>query len=250
MRRDIPISEQKLLFGFSAGCCAYPDCPVINMREATDDDQAAVIGEIAHIMASSDQGPRADKTMPGPERNKYANLILFCPTHHTVVDKQPNTFTVEDLRRWKCELEAKVRDAIRTIMPQVSFSELESVTHGLLGLEDDGASDLSVIPPREKMQRNGLSSVTGSYLAIALAKSNVVGSFIDHFTRVDRRFAERLRSGLVAKYKELFAHGRRGDELFEEMLSFASFNQRGLKYQAAGLAVLGYFFEACEVFEK
>jgi hypothetical protein len=34
------------------------------------------------------------------------------------------------------------------------------------------------------------------------------------------------------------------------MLVFASAGKSDLKTQAAGLAILGYFFEACEVFER
>lgn len=34
------------------------------------------------------------------------------------------------------------------------------------------------------------------------------------------------------------------------MLRFATSGRTDLRSQAAGLAILGYYFEACEVFEK
>jgi hypothetical protein len=87
-------------------------------------------------------------------------------------------------------------------------------------------------------------------LAIALARADVVRNFIDTFTRIDDSFSTRLRSGFVNEYERLKKRGTTGDELFQEMLSFATSGRSDLKSHAAGLAILGYYFEACEVFEK
>ena len=66
----------------------------------------------------------------------------------------------------------------------------------------------------------------------------------------DINFGERLKQGFVNKYLELKKSGIEGDELFLSLFEFASNNSQDLKTQAAGLAVLTYFFETCEVFEK
>lgn len=213
-------------------------------------DGATVIGEVAHIHAYEDDGPRPDVTMSMYDRNRYPNLLLLCPNHHSLVDKQPATYTTDMLRRWKRETERKVTDALRNAMPQVDFSELKLITGSLITHTGVASQDLSVIPPAEKLRKNQLSASTHAYLAIALAKADVVKNFIDAFTRIKDSFSTRLRSGFITEYERLKGTGANGDELFQQMLDFATSGRRDLKSQAAGLAILGYYFEACEVFER
>ena len=249
-RIEIPTSQVKLIFALSAGFCAFPDCPTRTVVAATELDPAAIIGEISHIHSYEDGGPRALATLPIKERNKYANLTLFCPNHHRIVDKHENTYTADQLRDWKAKLEKRIVSATRSLMPQIHFAELDLVTKGLLASLGSRSADYVVIPPQEKMNKNGLSGAIREFILIALAKANVVTGFVDHFSRVDATFADRLRAGFVTKYTEVKAGAESGDELFEEMLAFASAQKTDLKSRAAGLAVLGYFFEACEVFER
>ena len=77
-----------------------------------------------------------------------------------------------------------------------------------------------------------------------------VRAFIDQFTRIDETFSSRLRTGFIQEYEKLKKDDLSGDELFQEMLGFATGGRSDLTTQAAGLAVLGYYFEACEVFER
>ncbi|OIU87847.1 hypothetical protein BFN01_07275 [Microbacterium sp. AR7-10] len=46
-----------------------------------------MLGEEAHIRSSKVTGPRYDATYPAEQLNEYENLVLLCPTHHTVIDK-------------------------------------------------------------------------------------------------------------------------------------------------------------------
>jgi hypothetical protein len=71
-----------------------------------------VIGEMAHVIADSPIGPRGD----GEGRdNSYANLILLCPTHHTLVDKAPHgTFPATMLWEWKAAHEARVSRSVES----------------------------------------------------------------------------------------------------------------------------------------
>lgn len=220
------------------------------LARETESDDATVVGEVAHIHSYEDDGPRADLMLSLEARNKYPNLLLLCGHHHALVDKQPATHTAEMLRLWKRDTERRVSDALRNAMPQVSFSELERITASLITHNGLPSQDLSVIPPAEKLKKNDLSPITHSYLAIALARADVVRSFIDTFTRIDDSFSTRLRAGFVNEYERLKELGTAGDELFQEMLVFATSGRTDLKSHAAGLAILGYYFEACEVFEK
>ena len=249
-RKSIPIPQQKLIWAYSAGQCSFPGCPTRTLVPESASDGATVIGEVAHIHSYEDDGPRADITLSLTARNGYANLLLLCPNHHTLVDKQPATYTAPMLKQWKAETEKKVTDALRNAMPQVDFAELKLITGSLITHNGSESQDLSVIPPAEKLQKNQLSRTTHSYLAIALAKADVVRNFIDTFTRYDNTFSSRLRAGFINEYERLKIASITGDELFQEMLSFATSARYDLKSQAAGLAILGYYFEACEVFER
>lgn len=68
-----------------------------------------MVGEIAHIVAQSKGGPRAEVSVPGGNIDGFDNLILLCHEHHELVDQQPNTYPVEKLRQFKLDHEEWVR---------------------------------------------------------------------------------------------------------------------------------------------
>jgi hypothetical protein len=68
-----------------------------------------VLGEEAHIVAAEDNGPRGDPSMPIGERNAYFNLILLCPTHHSLIDKDNGMrYSAAALNRMKTDHEQLV----------------------------------------------------------------------------------------------------------------------------------------------
>src|SRR5438094_5378262 len=91
----------KLLWGRAAGRCAVPSCRVELFVEPTDHDAAVFIGDIAHIEAASDDGPRANLALSGRDRDSYDNLILLCKNCHARLDGQKNTHSVEFIRHLK-----------------------------------------------------------------------------------------------------------------------------------------------------
>jgi tetratricopeptide (TPR) repeat protein len=101
MPRNYSSRDIKLLFALSGNRCAFPRCDNPIVADATARDDAEVVGHIAHIVASSDAGPRSDPGMSAAERDREPNLLLLCAHHHAVVDAQASTYTVDDLRRWK-----------------------------------------------------------------------------------------------------------------------------------------------------
>jgi hypothetical protein len=60
-----------------------------------------VLAEICHIRARRKGGPRYDPALSAADRDGFANLILFCPTCHTLADKDRKTYTVDFLTRAK-----------------------------------------------------------------------------------------------------------------------------------------------------
>ena len=104
-RMNISQTEQKILFAKSGNVCAFPDCDSPIIADVGDDSKP--LAEMAHIIASSDDGPRSDPDLPIEKRNKASNLILLCPTHHALVDKFEHQFNVYVLREMKLQHERK-----------------------------------------------------------------------------------------------------------------------------------------------
>lgn len=95
-----PNQHTKLrLFAESAGYCQNPDCH----RQLFFDGEDTHVGEMAHIFAASDDGPRAYPGLQTDERGLADNLVVLCPTCHTMIDKNPESYTAEKIKRWKTQ---------------------------------------------------------------------------------------------------------------------------------------------------
>lgn len=219
------------------------------VEEATNGDPSAIIGRIAHIEAKSDAGPRANPLLSDQERDSYANLILLCPTHHELVDARDSIYTVDMLRGWKTEREDKVLEFLAQEMLSITFSELETITQALVNNGSTPFDSLSVIPPQEKMDRNGLTTQTATLVTIGLIQSRQVQQFVEDMSGIDSTFIARLTSGFINEYERTIQDGLEGDSLFEAMRLFSAQGRSDMRFQCAGLTVLVYLFERCEVFE-
>ena len=60
----------------------------------------------------------------------------------------------------------------------------------------------------------------------------------------------RIIQGFSEEYKQLSSDGIEGDALFTKLRLFSAQGHTDFKYQSAGLAVLTYLFERCDVFER
>ncbi|MFA4830486.1 MAG: HNH endonuclease [Thermodesulfovibrionales bacterium] len=97
--------------------------------DATETDDESLIGEECHIIANSTDGPRGNISTQ-EDLNKYDNLILLCRIHHKIIDDQPNTYTVERLRKIKVTHEKWVRDSLQTISITTPFTISDSKYQG------------------------------------------------------------------------------------------------------------------------
>lgn len=60
-----------------------------------------LIGEVCHIKGARPGSARYDSNQSDDDRHNYKNLVLMCPTHHTVIDDDEEAYTVEYLLRLK-----------------------------------------------------------------------------------------------------------------------------------------------------
>lgn len=117
---SVSVREQKLVAMKSGGACAFPGCGQALAVDEGEDPSGTIIGEIAHIVAEHRQGPRGRADMTDEDRNKAPNLILLCANHHTIVDANPRTYSVQVLRQMKDDHEGRVAAALRTQEPTVA----------------------------------------------------------------------------------------------------------------------------------
>lgn len=206
---------------------------------------------MAHIVAHSDKGPRADPSFPPEKRNLAENLILLCPTHHVLVDAQDSTYTIDELRRWKQEQERFVRDALGAKIRAVGFAELDLATRNLLATPAEPLDKITPpLKPREKMALNGLSFATENTLNVGYLRYQDVDEFIGRTETIEPGYGDKLAAGFRTEYRRLANSGLTGDALFLALAEWSGQGRTDLESKAAGVAVLTYLFHVCDVFES
>jgi hypothetical protein len=90
--------DLKRLWSRSGNICSFPDC---GTELAQEKKVNRVIGEEAHIKGERPGAPRYDPAQSSEERETTENRILLCPTHHTEIDSDPESWPVERLKRMK-----------------------------------------------------------------------------------------------------------------------------------------------------
>ncbi|KZM78204.1 HNH endonuclease [Cellulosimicrobium sp. I38E] len=125
----IGLADRKALWVQSGNACAFPDCRR-SLFEVEDEVSGSpligagiVVGEEAHIRAQSPGGPRYDPDYPNVD--SYANLVLLCPTHHTIIDKsEPENWPVKRLEKLKTDHEMWVRGRRSAAAERTSKTEI------------------------------------------------------------------------------------------------------------------------------
>ena len=112
----------------SGGVCAYPECRVRLTQGPSGSDEGVVIGEAAHIFGERAGSARFDVSKSIEFLNSAENLIYLCPTHHTLVDKQRETYTTEELLSWKSNHERRMLETIPEQSIEVTLDELQIAT--------------------------------------------------------------------------------------------------------------------------
>lgn len=137
------ISEKtkKQIWAKSGNRCAFPGCNQLVCDKKLDN---TILGEICHIEAQSEGGPRFNPKLSKKEIDSEVNLIILCPTHHKVIDENPDKYTVEVLRRMKDTHENKIcqyqSDISNTSNQNINLS-ITIVNDGNVGEHNKGSSD-------------------------------------------------------------------------------------------------------------
>lgn len=110
---------KKVLWGKSGGKCAFPGCE----RDLIGKEDN-IQGEICHIVAKSERGPRWRVDFLG-DIDGEENLILLCAEHHKLIDDYPDKYTEKIVCQYKKEHEAEVKTRMDLGEPwKVNFSQI------------------------------------------------------------------------------------------------------------------------------
>lgn len=168
-------------------------------------------------------------------QKQIEELIINRSTHQ----KELNTISLQK------------REALAREMPYVSFDELDIVTKFILGMQPASQEiNFNITDITQKISKNNLTQEVHFLLIMGMVKVKEVHLFIEVNAVLRPDFPEKLKAGFVTEYQRLLKADIRGDALFESLHKFSCGNSSDLKKTAAGLAVLSYLFERCEVFER
>lgn len=93
------------LCAITAGRCQYCNKFLFTDKFSLEDNNDS---NLAHIIASSPDGPRGDDKLSHELSNKIENLMLMCLEHHHLIDNKPEIFTIELLKQIKERSERQI----------------------------------------------------------------------------------------------------------------------------------------------
>lgn len=244
-KKSVSQRDMKILWGRSGNTCAICKTGLIQER---NEGSKYPLGEMAHIEGKNPGSARYNPTMTDDEKSTYHNLILVCPRCHGIIDNDCQEYTVKKLEQIKNDHEKWVFESLRIHMPEVDFAELKTIINHLSHVPITGDVYSIPIPAKEKIEKSRLSPQVENLIKHGMVQLNQVKNYLDK--NADRQFIQRLREGFVNRYRDLRNGGLEGDALFYELLDFASNNSSDITAKAAGMYLIAYFFEQCEVFER
>ena len=239
-------------------------------------DEDTVLGEICHIRARRKGGPRYDPSLSEEQKNSAANLVLLCPTCHTLVDKdRSGAFSVEWLEAIKAEheqgaaieftsVEARLALAIlakhttkgqKRIATQSATSGGGSATARTYGIAIAiGGNNLGDIHVKQSAARG-----TRGYAANSLGADSNLAGYVDYLCELWVRYMKPLgieeealrgRIGKNIKTKFRLAKRTRNDLPAERFWDLAAFLNDELAATPVGKKHLRRGTKLCSTFAE
>jgi hypothetical protein len=103
--------------------------------------------------------------------------------------------------------------------------------------------------PADKLEYNQLSQAAGILRKAGMTRAEVVKRYLRGIA--DQTRYDRMAAAFRLRHQELKAEGRAPDDIFVGLQKFVAGDAvPSPSHQAATLAILAFFFEACEIFER
>lgn len=157
-----------LLWATSFGLCAYPGCN----QELTCIETKDIIGNVCHIIAKNYRGPRGDISYTNEELDCFDNLILLCPTHHSIVDHDTDKYTVNVLKNMKVMHYMKMKERLHSGMPwslnisQIYYLNIPRLAS--LPIKDNSILDMDILADKKCLHDMGfeLNYILNKYMGV------------------------------------------------------------------------------------
>ena len=127
----------------------------------------------------------------------------------------------------------------------LAMADLFPVLDHLARLPPTGEQDVRPVPA-DKLRRNSLSDSVATLIQAGMSRTGLVKLYFR-----DRPMEQdRIAGGFRARYASLRDEGTPPDDIFGELQRHACGTTPAPSRQVASLAVLAFFFETCEIFER
>lgn len=147
------------LWARSGGVCQYPGCAVVLYRESTVYWEPVNLGQLAHNVAASPNGPRGDVARSLDLSDDPENLLLLCGLHHKAADSLPSEYRESTLRLWKERHEAQVLSAAQLTHGKIAHPLIVQATQ--IGGHTVNINETSVI---RSLIEEGLAPAARPYI--------------------------------------------------------------------------------------
>lgn len=123
----------KSVFGRQNGLCAFPKCNAPLIVEVDGED--TIVGQLAHIVSDSRQGPRGHVAIAEKDRDKAINFVGLCGRHHKVVDDHPQRYPIAVMLAMKADCERRNAPKGNPVKEWAPAEEPETVHSTMLWIE-------------------------------------------------------------------------------------------------------------------
>ena len=86
--KEIADSKKLILMGLCGGKCEFRGCEKSIVQDMITGEKSN-FSNFAHIVASSENGPRGDKDLSSKLSNDENNIMVLCRDHHKEIDDFP-----------------------------------------------------------------------------------------------------------------------------------------------------------------
>ncbi|CAN7287784.1 HNH endonuclease [Devosia sp. LjRoot3] len=209
----------KILWAAAGGRCSFEGCKERLCYHEAAEAAPYLLGEMAHICGEKPGASRHNAEQTDVQRDHYQNLMLLCPTHHTLIDREENeaVFTVEILHSMKAAHEAAVMRRL-DVDPQPTKGD---VTASILPILEENRQSWAQYGPLSELARTQPHNEAAHAVWLSERLSVIVPN--------NRKIAEQLvlHRGLFAAAEQaaisaFLLHARGYEQWVEDTIPYAA----------------------------
>jgi len=165
-RKAVPVATRLRLWVKAGGRCELKHCnnTVYEHSITLADGNFA---DVAHIIGSSEDGPRGNKDSKDLQI-EFSNLMLLCKECHPLIDTFEKEYGTDKLREWKAEHEERI-EMLTGISPEIPRSTILkfqiNIGDRIIGISNEAmySAMFNMNPPKYPMNKKGIRIVEDEF---------------------------------------------------------------------------------------